>query len=120
MYLVIVGVLLLAGKMAEWGPTANWSWWAVLAPFVGAMLWWHFADTSGWTKRRQMDKMEERKKQRRQRAMAALGLDVARDKQASATRADVARRETSGTAPVSKADAAADLERKRRSADPTL
>ena len=78
MPLVIVGVLLLAAKMAEFGPFATWSWWIVLAPFGLAVLWWEFADSSGWTKRRVMDKMEERKVNRRQRMMESLGLGTKR------------------------------------------
>jgi small Trp-rich protein len=75
---VIVGVLLLAAKMAEFGPFATWSWWIILAPFLVAVLWWEFADTSGWTKRREMDKMERRKVDRRERSMEALGLGIGR------------------------------------------
>lgn len=75
MVLVIVGVLLLAAKLAEFGPTADWSWWIVAAPFVGAVLWWQFADSTGLTQRRAMQKMDDRKAQRRDRALEALGLD---------------------------------------------
>ena len=78
MPMVIVGVLLLAAKMAEFGPFATWSWWIVLAPFGLAVLWWEFADSSGWTKRREMDKMEARKVNRRQRMMESLGLGTKR------------------------------------------
>ena len=78
MPLVIVGVLLLAAKMAEFGPFATWSWWIILAPFGLAVLWWEFADSSGWTKRREMDKMEARKVNRRQRMMESMGLGTKR------------------------------------------
>ena len=78
MPLVIVGVLLLTAKMAEFGPVATWSWWIILAPFGLAVLWWEFADSSGWTKRREMDKMEARKVNRRQRMMESLGLGTKR------------------------------------------
>ena len=78
MPLVIVGVLLLTAKMAEFGPFATWSWWIILAPFGLAVLWWEFADSSGWTKRREMDKMEARKVNRRQRMMESLGLGTKR------------------------------------------
>lgn len=120
MYLVILGVALLVAKLMEFGPVAHWSYAWVLAPFAGAVLWWHFADTSGWTKRREMDRMEDRKKKRRDRAMEALGMDVARNKRASATRADVARRAAGGTPSVTKADELPDVDRKRPSRDPTM
>jgi small Trp-rich protein len=81
MVLVIVGVLLLAAKLADFGPTAGWSWWIVAAPFAGAVLWWQFADSTGLTQRRAMQKMEDRKAQRRDRALDALGLDPHHKKQ---------------------------------------
>lgn len=92
MPLVIVGALLLVAKMAQFGPVGEWSWWIVLAPFAAAVLWWHFADTTGWTQRRAMDKMEQRKVDRRDRALQALGLDRRREKQVTRARQDAARR----------------------------
>ena len=91
MPLVIVGVLLMLAKFAEIGPTAGWPWWAVLAPFGGAALWWAFADSTGITQRRAMQKMEDRKIERRERAMEALGLDTRREK-----RVESARRKAEG------------------------
>ena len=78
MPMVIVGVLLLVAKWAEFGPFATWSWWIVLAPFGLAVLWWEFADSSGWTKRREMNKMEVRKVDRRQRALEAMGMGASK------------------------------------------
>lgn len=74
MYFLIVGVLLLGAKMAGVGPTAGWPWWVVLAPFGLAVAWWSFADASGWTKRRAMQRMDDRKQERREKAIASLGL----------------------------------------------
>lgn len=87
MAFVIVGVLLLAMKFGELGPVANWSWFIVLAPFGLAVLWWSFADSTGLTQRRAIDKMEQRKADRRKRDMEALGLDAQRDKQIQRARA---------------------------------
>jgi small Trp-rich protein len=81
MYAVIVGVLLLVAKLAEFGPMANWSWWLILAPFAVAALWWQFADSTGITKRREIERIEQRKADRRAKAMEALGLDAHRDRQ---------------------------------------
>ena len=92
MPLVIIGALLLAAKMAEFGPFATWSWWIVAAPFIGAVLWWQFADASGWTKQREMNKMEKKKVLRREKALDALGLNTGRDKKHSAARVDAAKR----------------------------
>jgi len=76
MAMVILGVLLLAMKLGELGPVGHWSWWAVLLPFGLAVLWWSWADSSGWTKRREMNKMDDRVRQRRDKNLEALGLDA--------------------------------------------
>ncbi|MCU0813443.1 MAG: TIGR04438 family Trp-rich protein [Burkholderiaceae bacterium] len=75
MAFVIVGVLLIVMKMAEFGPVAGWSWWFVLAPFALAAAWWWFADSSGLTKKREIDKMEERKAERRRKNIVNMGMD---------------------------------------------
>jgi small Trp-rich protein len=75
MWFIVAGVLLVVLKLADFGAVAAWSWWVVLAPFAAALVWWTYADASGFTKRREMDKLEEKKKERRRRAMDALGID---------------------------------------------
>jgi small Trp-rich protein len=92
MPLVIIGVLLLIAKLADLGPTAGWPWWVVLSPFALAAAWWSFADSSGLTRRRAMDKMEERKRQRREKAVEALGMDNRRQRQLDKVRDDARRR----------------------------
>ncbi len=74
MLFVVLGCLLLGMKYLEFGPVAAWSWWLVLAPFGLAVLWWWYADASGFTKRREMDRMEDRKAERRRNSMERLGL----------------------------------------------
>jgi small Trp-rich protein len=78
MAFLIVGVLMLAMKLAEFGPVADWSWWMVLLPFGLAVAWWGFADSSGLTQRRAMDKMEQTKAERRARHLVALGMNPLR------------------------------------------
>jgi small Trp-rich protein len=80
MWFVGIGCLLLAMKLADFGFAATWSWLWILAPFGLAMVWWAFADSSGLTMRRAMDKMDERKHERRRRHMEALGLNWRRDR----------------------------------------
>lgn len=75
MYLVVLGVCLLVMKFAGLGTVADWPWWGVLAPFGAAALWWWYADSSGLTKRREMEKMDARKEERRRKHLDALGLD---------------------------------------------
>ena len=82
MWFVLIGVLLGALKLLDVAPVAVWSWWAVLSPFPLAALWWWWADASGYTRRKEMDKMDERKVARRRKSLEALGLDYrAFDKQ---------------------------------------
>ncbi|MGY4829633.1 TIGR04438 family Trp-rich protein [Sphaerotilaceae bacterium SBD11-9] len=76
MYLVVLGVLLLVMKVAEFGPVAEWSWFAVLWPFLAAVVWWAWADSTGYTKRRQMDKMDARVAKRREENLENLGMDA--------------------------------------------
>lgn len=76
MYFVILGVLLLLMKVAEFGPVGLWSWLAVLWPFLAAVVWWVWADSTGYTKRREMDKMDKRVAKRREENLANLGMDV--------------------------------------------
>lgn len=75
MYFVLLGLLLLVLKMAELGPVAAWSWWIVLAPFGLAVLWWGWADATGYYKRREMRKLDEKRLLRRERDMDALGTN---------------------------------------------
>jgi len=89
MYFVILGVLLVGMKLLELGPVAQWGgdssfwgWVAVLWPFLVAFLWWQYADKVGLTQKRAMDKMEERKTERRRKHMVALGINP-RDRERS-------------------------------------
>lgn len=75
MVFVVVGVVLLALKLAEIGAVAQWAWWWILLPFGLAVVWWAIADSTGLTKKREMDKMDERKRERRRKHMIALGLN---------------------------------------------
>jgi len=115
MPLVIVGVLLLLAKLADFGPTSHWSWWIVLAPFFLAAAWWQFADSSGLTMKREMDKMDKRKAERRDKAMEALGLNTRRTKQVTRARKE-ADRALAESADPTQAQSAADPTRR----DPRL
>ena len=57
MYLLGLSLLMLALKYFEIGPVATWSWWWVLAPFAATALWWAWADSTGYTKRKAMEKI---------------------------------------------------------------
>lgn len=75
MWFVGLGVLLGALKLLDIGPPSVWSWWLVLTPFGLAVLWWSWADWSGHTKRKEMEKMDARKIERRQKNLVSLGID---------------------------------------------
>ena len=64
MYFVGLGLVLLLMKYMEIGPVAAWSWLWVLAPFGLAIAWWSWADASGYTKRRAMERENKRKQDR--------------------------------------------------------
>lgn len=74
MAFVVLGVLLLVMKLAEWGPVAGWAWVWVLLPFGLALAWWGYADATGLTRRRAMEKDAARKEERRRRNIDAMGL----------------------------------------------
>jgi small Trp-rich protein len=74
MYLLGLSLVLLALKYFEVGPVAAWSWWWVLAPFGATALWWAWADSTGYTKRKAVEKMEQRKRERLDKQKEALGM----------------------------------------------
>ena len=82
MFFVIVGVLLIVLNLAGIGPFANWTWtlggdlWKFALPFVLAVIWWTWADKSGLNKRREIEKMEQKKEDRRKENLVALGQDT--------------------------------------------
>lgn len=73
MLFVAIGVILLVLKLLDVAPVVDWSWLLVLSPFAAAVAWWAYADASGLTKKREIDRMEARKEARRHKAMEAIG-----------------------------------------------
>ena len=74
MYFLLIGILGLALKYLEIEPVASLSWWLVLSPFALAVAWWAWADASGYTKRKEIQKMDGRKQKRIDRQRAAMSL----------------------------------------------
>lgn len=74
MYLLALGLVFVVMKWLAWGPVAAWDWWWVLTPFALAVLWWAWADRSGYTRRRATERQERRKQQRLERQRDNLGL----------------------------------------------
>ena len=80
MYFLLIGIVALALKYLEIGPVATWSWLIVLSPFALAVLWWWYADASGYTKKKEVEKMEKRKQDRIDKSRDAMGMLSAKRK----------------------------------------
>ena len=78
MYLVGLGLVLLLMKYMEMGPVAAWSWLWVLSPFGLAIAWWSWADASGYTKRRAMERENKRKQDRIDANRENMGTTIRR------------------------------------------
>ena len=74
MYMLVLGIALSLLKYLDIAPVAQWSWWWVLTPFALTILWWAWADSTGYTKRKAMEKMDQRKKDRINKHKEALGI----------------------------------------------
>ena len=74
MYLLLIGLVGLVLKYLEIGPVAALSWWVLLIPFALAVAWWAWADSTGYTKKKEMNKMDLRKKERIEKQREAMGM----------------------------------------------
>ncbi|MCU0931624.1 MAG: TIGR04438 family Trp-rich protein [Serpentinimonas sp.] len=74
MLFLILGVVLLLLKYFALTAVAEWPWWVVLAPFGLAVLWWSWADWSGYTRRKAAEREDERKETRINKGRARMGL----------------------------------------------
>jgi small Trp-rich protein len=82
MLFVLLGLVLIGLNLAEIGPFGQWNWqffgdlWKFCVPFVLAVVWWIYSDVSGLNKRREMQRMEDKKKARREQNLVALGIET--------------------------------------------
>ncbi|ADU37588.1 small Trp-rich protein [Variovorax boronicumulans] len=74
MWFLLLGILSLALKYFEVGMVAGWSWWIVLSPFALAVAWWAWADSSGYTKRKVIERENRRKQARIDRQKTNMGV----------------------------------------------
>lgn len=74
MYFLGLGLLFIILKYLEVDPVAAWSWLVVLSPFGLAIAWWAWADATGYTKRKAMEREDARKKDRIERNREAMGF----------------------------------------------
>lgn len=80
MWFLLTGVVFVLLKWQTVGPVGLWPWWGVLMPFALAVLWWGWADSTGYTKRKAMEKENQRKAARIDRQRDSLGLAPKRKK----------------------------------------
>ncbi|WPH11807.1 TIGR04438 family Trp-rich protein [Variovorax paradoxus] len=74
MLFLLLGLLGVGLKYFEVGMVAGWSWWIVLSPFAMAVAWWAWADWSGYTKRKVVEREDARKQARIDRQRSNMGL----------------------------------------------
>jgi small Trp-rich protein len=74
MLFLLLGLLGVGLKYFEVGMVAGWSWWIVLSPFAMAVAWWAWADWSGYTKRKVVERDDARKQARIDRQRSNMGL----------------------------------------------
>ena len=87
MWFVVIGCLLVLLKIAGVTFVANWNWLLVLAPFALAAIWWVVADATGYTKRREAEREDERVRARRERHLDNMGLHAQRGRPTGTPRA---------------------------------
>ncbi len=80
MWFLALGLVGLVLKYLEIGPVGQLSWWIVLTPFGLAAAWWSYADWSGYTKRRVIEKENRRKQERIDRKQSRLETLAPRSK----------------------------------------
>lgn len=74
MYFLLIGILGLGLKYFEIEPVSSLNWWLAILPFGLAALWWAWADASGYTKRKEMKKMDDRRLKRINKQRDSMGL----------------------------------------------
>lgn len=80
MYFLMIGVAMLAMKYLEIGPVAAFPWWVVLSPFAMAVAWWSWADASGYTKKKAVERENAKKQARIDKNRENLGMGTASPK----------------------------------------
>jgi small Trp-rich protein len=78
MWFLGLGLLLMFLKYNEMTMVAQWSWWVVMSPLALAVVWWAWADWSGYTKRKAVEKMDKVAKDRREKTREKLGIGTKR------------------------------------------
>ena len=80
MYFLGLGIILLVLKYLEFGFVGELSWYWVLSPFGMAVAWWAWADWSGYTKRKAVERENDRKQARIDKQKEKMGMPTSKDK----------------------------------------
>ena len=59
---------------------AAFPWWVVLSPFAMAVAWWSWADSSGYTKKKAVERENAKKQARIDKNRENLGIAVPKKK----------------------------------------
>jgi small Trp-rich protein len=73
MYFLFLGIALGLMKFLGVGFMLTVSWWVVGAPFICAVVWWTWADRSGFTARKAMERDQARKQARIEKQRRNIG-----------------------------------------------
>ena len=74
MIFLVIGIVLVALWYGEISPVAQWAWYFVFAPFALAVLWWWWADWTGYTKKKVVERENAKKKARIDKSREAMGV----------------------------------------------
>jgi small Trp-rich protein len=70
MWMLWVGLVMLLLKLADVGPFVDLSWWWVVLPFIGALIWFElFERRLGLDKKAAFDELDRAKQDRIKKAM---------------------------------------------------
>lgn len=84
MWFLGLGLLQILLHLAGIGFMAHWNWhltgdlWKFAWPFVCTVVWWTWADESGYNKRLETEAMAQNKLDRRMKNLERLGLNFGR------------------------------------------
>lgn len=78
MWFLFIGLVGIALKVLQIGWVATLDWWIILSPLALAIAWWAWADTSGYTKRKIVERENRRRDARIERQRSQLGMLTSR------------------------------------------
>lgn len=73
MAFVFLALLYLLLKYLDVSWLSSYSTWWVLLPLALAMVWWNLADQYGYTQKKAMERMDQKREARRLRQLEAMG-----------------------------------------------